>query len=89
VPVRGKPHLGRSLGGEVTNAPPHSYAGRVAEVVEGKRVTWAQGFFDLVFVLAVTQVATLLGEHHQWWGLGRAFVVLRPAAAAAARHRLG
>ena len=48
----------------------------MAEVVEGKRVTWAEGFFDLVFVLAVTQVATLLGEHHQWWGLGRAFIVL-------------
>jgi low temperature requirement protein LtrA len=48
----------------------------VAEVVEGKRVTWAEGFFDLVFVLAITEVATLLGEHHQWWGLGRAFVVL-------------
>ena len=48
----------------------------VAEIVEGKRVTWAEGFFDLVIVLAVTQVATLLGEHHRWWGLGRAFVVL-------------
>ena len=53
-----------------------SYPGDVAEVVEGKRVTWAEGFFDLVFVLAVTQVATLLGEHHQWWGLGRAFIAL-------------
>ena len=53
-----------------------SYPGVVAEVAKGKRVTWAEGFFDLVFVLAVTQVATLLGEHHQWWGLGRAFVVL-------------
>jgi low temperature requirement protein LtrA len=48
----------------------------VAETVEGKRVTWAEGFFDLVVVFAVTQVATLLGEHHQWWGLGRAFVIL-------------
>ena len=48
----------------------------MAELVEGKRVTWAEGFFDLVFVLAITEVATLLGEHHQWWGLGRAFVVL-------------
>jgi low temperature requirement protein LtrA len=48
----------------------------VTEFVEGKRVTWAEGFFDLVVVLAVTQVATLLGEHHQWWGLGRAFIIL-------------
>ncbi|HEU5000236.1 MAG TPA: low temperature requirement protein A [Lapillicoccus sp.] len=48
----------------------------MAEVVEGKRVTWAEAFFDLVVVLAVTQVATLLGEHHQWWGLARAFIIL-------------
>jgi low temperature requirement protein LtrA len=48
----------------------------VTEIAEGKRVTWAEGFFDLVVVLAVTQVATLLGEHHQWWGLGRAFIIL-------------
>jgi low temperature requirement protein LtrA len=48
----------------------------VAEVVEGKRVTWAEGFFDLVVVLAVTQVATLLGERHQWWELPRAFAIL-------------
>ena len=48
----------------------------MAETVEGKRVTWAEGFFDLVVVFAVTQVAALLGEHHQWWGLGRAFVIL-------------
>jgi low temperature requirement protein LtrA len=48
----------------------------VAEVVEGKRVTWAEAFFDLVIVLAITQVATLLGEHHQWWGLARAFIIL-------------
>jgi low temperature requirement protein LtrA len=47
----------------------------VAEV-EGKRVTWAEAFFDLVVVLAITQVATLLGEHHQWWGLARAFIIL-------------
>lgn len=53
-----------------------SYPVGVTEFVEGKRVTWAEGFFDLVVVLAVTQVATLLGEHHQWWGLGRAFIIL-------------
>jgi len=48
----------------------------VAEIPEGKHVTWAEGFFDLVVVFAVTQVATLLGAHHQWWGLGQAFVIL-------------
>jgi low temperature requirement protein LtrA len=29
-----------------------------------KRVTWAELFFDLVFVLAVTQVAALLHSDH-------------------------
>ena len=44
----------------------------------GKRVTWAELFFDLVFVLGIIQVSTLLGQHHQWWGVGRALVVLVP-----------
>ena len=56
--------------------PAPSYSVGVATTVEGKRVTWAEGLFDLVVVIAVTQVATLLGEHHQWWGLGRAVVIL-------------
>jgi low temperature requirement protein LtrA len=60
----------------VTNRRRLSTLAVVTGTVEGKRVTWAEGFFDLVVVLAVTQVATLLGEHHQWWGLGRAFVIL-------------
>ena len=60
----------------MTNPRRPFYAVAVAEGVEGKRVTWAEGFFDLVIVLAVTQVASLLGEHHQWWGLGRAFIIL-------------
>jgi len=42
----------------------------------GKRVTWAELFFDLVLVLGIIQVSTLLGEHHQWWGIGRAMIML-------------
>jgi low temperature requirement protein LtrA len=75
MPVPRKPDVGRRLAGEVTNRSRNSYAVAVAGV-EGKRVTWAEGFFDLVVVLAVTQVATLLGEHHQWWGLARGFIIL-------------
>jgi low temperature requirement protein LtrA len=60
----------------VSIGPAPSYSVCVATTVEGKRVTWAEGLFDLVVVIAVTQVATLLGEHHQWWGLGRAVVIL-------------
>ncbi|MFJ3804305.1 low temperature requirement protein A [Streptomyces sp. NPDC090088] len=43
-----------------------------------KQVTWAELFFDLVFVVAVTQVASLLHTDHQWPGVGRAVVVFIP-----------
>ena len=43
-----------------------------------KRVTWAELFFDLVFVFAITQVSALLHGDHSWAGLGRAAVVFIP-----------
>jgi len=43
-----------------------------------KRVTWAELFFDLVFVFAVTQVSALLHDDHSWGGVGRALVVFVP-----------
>jgi low temperature requirement protein LtrA len=43
-----------------------------------KRVTWAELFFDLVFVFAVTQVSHLLHEDHSWGGVGRALIVFVP-----------
>ncbi|HEU5266720.1 MAG TPA: low temperature requirement protein A [Jatrophihabitans sp.] len=43
-----------------------------------KRVTWAELFFDLVFVVAVTRVSELLGSDHGWGGLLRALVVFVP-----------
>ena len=43
-----------------------------------KRVTWAELFFDLVFVFAVTQVSALLHHDHSWAGVGRALVVFVP-----------
>ncbi|MQY06885.1 low temperature requirement protein A [Actinomadura macrotermitis] len=43
-----------------------------------KRVTWAELFFDLVFVFAVTQVSALLHHDHSWAGAGRALVVFVP-----------
>jgi low temperature requirement protein LtrA len=49
----------------------------LAEVV-GKKVTWAELFFDLVFVFAVTQVSSLLHDDHTWAGVGRALVVFVP-----------
>jgi low temperature requirement protein LtrA len=50
----------------------------VPEPTPEKRVTWAELFFDLVFVFAVTQVAALVHHDHTWSGLLRALVVFVP-----------
>ncbi len=43
-----------------------------------KRVTWAELYFDLVFVFAITQVSALLHHHHDWAGVAQALVVFVP-----------
>jgi len=43
-----------------------------------KRVAWVELFFDLVFVVAVTQVSGLLHADHSWSGVARAVVVFIP-----------
>jgi low temperature requirement protein LtrA len=43
-----------------------------------KRVTWVELFFDLVFVVAVTQVSGVLHDNHSWSGVARALVVFIP-----------
>ncbi|MFI6846899.1 low temperature requirement protein A [Kitasatospora sp. NPDC050467] len=43
-----------------------------------KRVTWAELYFDLVFVFAITQVSGLLHHHHDWAGVAQALVVFVP-----------
>ncbi|WP_322751220.1 MULTISPECIES: low temperature requirement protein A [unclassified Frankia] len=43
-----------------------------------KRVAWVELFFDLVFVVAVTQVSSLLHTDHSWSGAARALVVFIP-----------
>ncbi len=51
----------------------------MAEPATGeKRVTWAELFFDLVFVFAVTEVSGLLHHDHGWAGVLRALVVFVP-----------
>jgi hypothetical protein len=42
------------------------------------RVTWAELFFDLVFVFAVTEVSALLRGEMSWLGVVRALVVFVP-----------
>jgi low temperature requirement protein LtrA len=48
------------------------------EQADEKRVSWAELFFDLVFVVAVTRVSGLLEHSHSWGGVGRAVVVFVP-----------
>src|SRR5439155_25214173 len=43
---------------------------------EGERVMPLELFFDLVFVLAITQCTTLMAHEPTWAGLGRGLVVL-------------
>jgi low temperature requirement protein LtrA len=43
---------------------------------EGERVTPLELFFDLVFVLAITECTTLMSHHPTWAGLGQGLLVL-------------
>jgi low temperature requirement protein LtrA len=43
---------------------------------EGERVTPLELFFDLVFVLAITQCTALMAAHPTWPGLGQGILVL-------------
>jgi low temperature requirement protein LtrA len=45
---------------------------------EDKRVSWAELFFDLVFVFAVTEVSARLEQDHSWAALLRALVLFVP-----------
>jgi low temperature requirement protein LtrA len=45
---------------------------------EGKRVSWAELFFDLVFVFAITQLTAFLHHDHGWRGLGATVVLFLP-----------
>ncbi|MEU3460456.1 low temperature requirement protein A [Streptomyces sp. NPDC006733] len=44
-----------------------------------KQVSWAELFFDLVYVFAITEVSSLLLADHGWAGVGRALIVFIPA----------
>jgi low temperature requirement protein LtrA len=43
---------------------------------EGERVTPLELFFDLVFVLAITQCTALMSHHPSWSGMGQGLLVL-------------
>jgi low temperature requirement protein LtrA len=56
------------------DAPPRSRLG--ATLREGERVTPLELFFDLVFVLALTQCTALMANNPSWEGLAQGMLVL-------------
>jgi len=58
--------------------PEQNTAAPVVDDTAEVRVTWAELFFDLVFVFAVTEVSTLLRGDQSWLGVAHAIVVFVP-----------
>ena len=59
------------------SAPPSEHSRRLsARRREGERVTPLELFFDLVFVLALTQCTALMADHPTWDGLVQGLLVL-------------
>ncbi|HEY5333794.1 MAG TPA: low temperature requirement protein A, partial [Solirubrobacterales bacterium] len=57
--------------------PEHHHAPRLSAVRrEGERVTPLELFFDLVFVLAITECTSLMSHHPSWSGLAQGLLVL-------------
>jgi low temperature requirement protein LtrA len=57
--------------------PHHRHAPRLSAARrEGGRVTPLELFFDLVFVLAITECTSLMAHHPTWSGLGQGLLVL-------------
>jgi low temperature requirement protein LtrA len=55
----------------------HHHAPRLSAARrEGERVTPLELFFDLVFVLAITECTSLMSHHPTWAGLGQGLLVL-------------
>ena len=56
--------------------PKRTTRGSRAALREGERVTPLELFFDLVFVLAITQCTALMAHHPTWSGLAQGLLVL-------------
>ncbi len=58
-------------------APEHEHTSRLAATMrEGERVRPLELFFDLVFVLAITQCTALMSHHPTWSGIAQGLLVL-------------
>jgi len=53
-------------------------AGDEVGEAQAQRVSWAEAFFDLVVVLAVTEVSSQLQHAHSWGALARSLLLLVP-----------
>jgi low temperature requirement protein LtrA len=62
--------------GSVTNGAETRHSRLSAARREGERVTPLELFFDLVFVLAITQCTALMSHHPSWSGLAQGLLVL-------------
>ena len=70
-------------------SPPHARGSRFgATRREGERVTPLELFFDLVFVLAITQCTALMAHHPTWSGLAQGLLVLGDPLVGLGRLRL-
>jgi low temperature requirement protein LtrA len=62
---------------ERSDSGPNHHAPRLNAVRrEGERVTPLELFFDLVFVLAITECTSLMSHHPSWTGLAQGLLVL-------------
>ena len=69
---------GPDVSAHATSLPRQTVAVTETEARRGEKVSWAELFFDLVFVVAVTRVSAVLEHDHSWGGLLRALVVFVP-----------
>ena len=64
--------------GNPESAAEDAGAGDEVGEAQAQRVSWAEAFFDLVVVLAVTEVSSQLQHAHSWGVLGRSLLLLVP-----------
>src|SRR6185369_260821 len=66
-----------SSAADQADAEPRHHAPHLnAALREGERVTPLELFFDLVFVLAITECTSLMSHHPRWTGLAQGLLVL-------------
>src|SRR5918994_5425121 len=62
--------------GVMATAPPRQAPRLSARMREGQRVRPLELFFDVVFVLAITQCTSFMADRPTWEGLAQALLIL-------------